>query len=330
MKIRILSRADVKECLNMALAIKAIREAFIQYSSGRADVPERIGLTVERREGVSLFMPVYLRDDEALGAKIVSVFPENKALGLPTISAAVVILDLVTGYPLAFIEGALLTAVRTGAASGMATELLARQGAHQVAVFGAGVQARTQLEAVCTVRNVDRVRVYDPHTEAAGLFAREASESGPPFPAGVAAAASPSEAVKEADIIITATTSEKPVFADKDLAPGVHINAVGSFKPHVREIPEETVLRAKIFVDSRSAALVEAGDLMIPLSKGLISESHIRAEIGEVAAKLKLGRESEAEVTLFKSVGLAIQDVALGRIILRRAERLDRGLLVDL
>ena len=330
MRVMILSRDDVRECLSMPLAIQAVKEAFILYSTGKADVPERISLTVERRQGVSLFMPAYLRENAALGMKIVSVFPGNRDLGLPTISAAVIVLDAVTGFPLAFMEGVLLTAIRTGAASGVATDLLARRNARRVAVFGAGIQARTQLEAVCTVRAVSRVRVYDLDNDAAGRFARETAASGPPFPDDVSPAASPSEAVREADIIITATTSEKPVFEHKDIAPGVHINAIGSFQPHVREIPEATVLRSRVFVDSRSAALREAGDLIMPLSKGLISESHIRAEIGEVAGGLKPGREVDDDITLFKSVGLAVQDVAAARIILERAENLGKGLLVDI
>jgi alanine dehydrogenase len=240
------------------------------------------------------------------------------------------VVDAVTGRPVALMDGTYLTALRTGAASGVATELLARPDARVAAVFGAGAQARTQLEAVCTVRPIDRVRVYDTSREAATAYAEEMRTHGQPIPPDIAVAASAAEAVRDADVICTATTATTPVFSDADLKPGVHVNAIGAYTPEMQEIPAETVARATIVVDSRSASLAEAGDLIIPLRSGLISEDSIRGEIGQVAAGQIPGRLSPDEVTFFKSVGVAVQDVAVADLVLQRAVSLGLGMEVEL
>jgi alanine dehydrogenase len=330
MKLRILSGADVRQAATMAEAIQAVKEAYVQLSAGQAVVPLRTPVPVQKRDGVTLFMPAYLAASDALGAKIVSVFSGNPARGLPLIHAVVLVLDAETGCPVAVMDGTYLTALRTGAASGVATDLLARPDARVAAIFGAGAQARTQLEAVCTVRPIDKAWVYDAVPERAAAYVEEMKRRGQPIPSAIAVAGSPSQAVREADVVCTATTSTTPVFDDADLKPGVHINGIGAYTPEMQEVPAETVARARVVVDSRSASLAEAGDLIIPLQKGLIREADIHGEIGEVAAGQIPGRQSDDEVTFFKSVGVAVQDVAVAILILRRAAELSLGIEVDL
>lgn len=330
MKMKILSRNDVAQAVSMAEAIEAVRKAFVELSSGKADLPLRTQIQVKKHGATTLFMPAYLTESDALGAKIVSVFPRNRRKKLPTIHAVVVVVDTATGRPRALMDGSYLTALRTGAASGVATDLLARKDAKVVAVFGAGTQGRTQLEAVCTVRTIERVWVYDIQQKAARDYAREMRARGSPVPSRIFAARSPQQALRNADIVCTATTSFRPVFNDADLKPGVHINGVGSYMPEMQEIPARTVARSKVVVDSRQASLTEAGDLIISIEGGLISHRHIHGEIGEVAAGKIPGRETDKETTFFKSVGLAVQDVAVGDLVLRRAEELGLGMDVEI
>ena len=330
MKLRILSEADIRQAVTMAEAIEAVREAYVQLSAGQAVVPLRTPVPVDKREGVTLFMPAYLPGSDALGAKIVSVFPKNVGHGLPTIHAVVVVVDPETGRPTAMMDGTYLTALRTGAASGVATDLLARSDARVAAIFGAGAQARTQLEAVCTVRRIDTVWVFDPIPGAAAAYVAEMRMRSQPIPRGLRVAKAPAEAVRQADVICTATTARAPVFDDADLKPGAHINGIGSYTPQMQEVPAATVARAKVVVDSRTASLAEAGDLLIPLNDGTISLEQIHGEIGEVAAGQIPGRQSDGEITFFKSVGVAVQDVAVASLILRRAAEQGLGTEVDL
>jgi alanine dehydrogenase len=330
MKLRVLSQKDVRRAVSMAQAIEIVKGAFAQLSTGQAVVPIRTQLEVARHEGITLFMPAYLQEGGDLGLKIVSVFPRNLEMGLPTIHALVAVVDAKTGCPAAVIDGTYLTALRTGAASGAATDLLARTDARVAAVFGAGAQGRTQLEAVCQVRDIEKARVYDINRQAAERYVEEMRGRGGRIPADMIVASSSTDAVREADVICTATTSKSPVFADADLKTGVHINAIGAFTPEMQEIPEETIKRARLVVDSREACWAEAGDLIIPRHKGLISEDDIYAELGEIAAGTKHGRESDEEVTFFKSVGNAVQDVSVARKVLEEAGRLGLGLEVEL
>ena len=329
MQIRVLSARDVRQALPMAEAVEAMKAAYGQFSAGRADVPLRTRVASPRAEGVTLFMPASLFDSGDLAVKTVSVFPRNQQQGLPTIHALVVVLSSDTGAPLAVLEGAALTALRTGAAAGAATDLLAPPGARSMAVFGSGVQARTQLEAVCTVRPIERAWVYSLDTGGAQAMVDELRGQGP-IPQDLSLAGSPSEAAAEAEVICTATTSLTPVFAFQDIHSGVHINAVGSYTPEMQEIDSETVAHALVVVDSREAVLAETGDLLIPLREGTIRESHLHAELGEIINGDKPGRTAAGQLTLFKSVGLAVQDaVAAGRA-LARAEELGLGKLVEL
>jgi ornithine cyclodeaminase/alanine dehydrogenase-like protein (mu-crystallin family) len=198
------------------------------------------------------------------------------------------------------------------------------------AIFGAGTQSRTQLEAVCTVRDIERAWIYDVRPSVARAFAREMKARGSPIPADIRVAQTTKQALHEADVVCTATTSFRPVFADSSLKLGVHINGVGSYTPEMQEIPARTVVRSKVVVDSREACLAEAGDLIISIDGGLITNKNIHGEIGEVAARKIPGRESEEETTFFKSVGLAVQDVAVAELVLKRAEELKLGLDVEI
>jgi alanine dehydrogenase len=325
--LHILSREDVRQALPMRQAIEAMKGAFAQLSTGQAEVPLRVALDVPRHNGVTLFMPAYLSADDQMAVKIVSVFNDNPAQGLPLIHALVVVVDATTGSPAAVMDGTALTALRTGAASGAATDLLARQDAHTAVVFGAGAQGRTQLEAVCAVRPIREAWVYDVMPRQAAAYADEMSQR---LSLPVSVAETPAQAVRQADVICTATTASSPVFDDADVRPGTHINAVGAYTPQMQEVPPETVLRARVVIDHREASLAEAGDLLIPLEQGLITEAHIYAELGEIAAGRKPGRASPDEITLFKSVGVAVQDVAAAGAVLEAARELGLGTEVAL
>ena len=334
MQIRVLSAADVRQALPMQAAVEGMKTAFSQLSSGEATVPLRSRVPVLQSNGVALFMPALLagaseQDAGTLAVKVVSVFGDNPKRNLPIIHAAVMVLDSETGQPLALMEGALLTAIRTGAGSGAATDVLAREDASVVAIFGSGVQARTQLEAVCTVRKMEQVWVYSPTATHAEAFAAEMAGSGP-VPADVRVTRSPREAITHADIICAATTSRVPVFDGQDLQSGAHINGVGSFTPEMQEVDVETVRRSLVVVDSRESVMEEAGDLIVPIQNGDIAANHIHAEIGEVILGSHTGRTSDDQITYFKSCGVAVQDAIAAGIALANAKQMGLGSLVEL
>jgi ornithine cyclodeaminase/alanine dehydrogenase-like protein (mu-crystallin family) len=328
MKLRILSAEDVRKALPMPDAIVGMKNAYAQLSTGQAEVPLRARVNVSPHSGTTLIMPAYLKQSDDLAVKIVSVFPNNPVRNEPTIYASVMVLDAEMGRPLAMMEGGTLTAIRTGAGSGAATDLLARQDASVVAILGSGVQARTQLEAVCAVRDIREVHVFSPTHENAVLFAREVQGQGR-VPQVVRVMPDADTAVSGADIICAATTSTKPVLNGKLLKPGVHINGVGSFQPTMQEFDEETVQKSLVVVDSREAVWEEAGELIIALQNGAIQKDHIHAELGEIAAGLKSGREHDQQITFFKSVGVAVQDAIAGKIALQNAIAQDLGTVVD-
>lgn len=319
--MRILSGQDVRKALPMTQAIEAMRTAFLQLASGDVQMPIRSHIDVAERDGTALFMPSYAQPFGNIGIKVVNVFGANVEKKLPRIQAVVCLFDAETGTPRAMLDGTSLTALRTGAASGLATDLLARPDASTVAILGAGVQGRTQLEAVSVVRPLRVVKVYDPLPEASEAFATEMGER---LGIDIELTADARSAVRDAEIICAATVSTTPVFQDLDIAPGTHINAVGSYKPHVQEIPAETVCRAQIVVDHRESALAETGDLIIPVREGLIAETDIHAELAELVSGKAAGRSDAETVTLFKSVGVAIEDLAAASYALTRAE--DEGL----
>lgn len=320
MKLKVLSRADVTAAVDMPAAIDAVAGAYRELSSGRAQSPVRLGL--DAPGGVALFMPAYLMDSGAMGAKIVSMFPGNPERGLASIHGIVLLVDPETGVPVAIMDGTYLTALRTGAGSGVATRALARDDARVLTVFGAGGQARTQIEAVRAVRSIEEVRIVSRGGRSAAALAEELE--------GVRAHAltDAAEAVRGADVICAATTSSEPVFPGSAVSPGVHVNGVGSFKPTMQEVDADLLLRALIVVDARDAALEEAGDLVIPIRDGVFDEDHIAADIGEILSGKAEGRTSPEQITYFKSVGNAVQDMAVGLLALREAEA--RGLGQDI
>ncbi len=325
MKLTLLSARDLRAALPMPAAVAAMKAAFAALSTGQAEVPLRVALRVPPAEGTALFMPAYL-PGSGLGAKIVSVFPHNPERGQPTIAGLVVVLDALSGEPVALCDGTFLTAWRTGAASGAATDLLARPEARVGALLGCGAQARTQALAMAAVRPLDVIHVYAPRAERVQAFMADLQ---PELAPRLVAAPSAEAAVAEADVICAATTASTPVFDGRRLRPGAHVNGVGSFTPAMQEIDAATVTRAQVFVDARAAALAEAGDLIIPLRAGLTS-AEAWTELGEVVAGLKPGRQTPAAITFFKSVGVAAQDIAAASRALSEARRLGLGTEVEL
>jgi len=322
-----LSAADVRRALPMQEAVEVMKSAFRELSENRAVVPLRTHLNMPEHRGGVLVMPAHSPDTARFSLKVITLFENNPALNLPFIQAMVMLFDSTTGSPLAIMEGTSLTAIRSGAASGAATDLLARADSHKVAIFGAGLQARTQLDAMCAVRPIRSASIFDQNLLRAADFASDASAE---LGIRVTVAASSAEALEGADIICTATTSATPVFADEEVASGCHINAIGSYKPHMREIPPLTVARAYVVVDQYDAAWAEAGDLIMPLQAGLIQTNHLRAELGELVAGSKPGRTDPQMLTFFKSVGIAIQDLAAAARVLTNAQRLGLGTEVAL
>jgi ornithine cyclodeaminase/alanine dehydrogenase-like protein (mu-crystallin family) len=322
----ILNAQDVRKALPMRDVIEAMKQAYASLSDGQAEVPLRTRLPIPSHDALAIFMPAYVHTTEAdaLAIKIVNIFPQNPSRGLPYIQAAVLAFDAASGNVSAMLEGSTLTAIRTGAGSGAAIDLLARKDSKVVAIFGAGAQGRTQLEAACAVRTIEKAWIFDSDPKRAEAFAKEMAGQGA-VPATLEPATTAQAAVKDADIICTATTATSPVFADADLKPGVHISGIGSYTPEMVEVPEETIVRASVFVDSRSAVLAEAGDLIQPMQKGLITEAHVRAELGEIILGRKAGRESETEITYFKSVGVAVQDAIAAQLALKNAKVMGLG-----
>lgn len=321
--MRILTAKDVRNAVSMEEAIAVNRAGFIALSTGKARVPVRSA--VETVEGVHLTMPAHVAEASTSAVKIVSVFGDNVRKGLPTIHAVVLVIDAETGIPLALLEGAVLTAIRTGAATGVATDLLARQDAHILGVIGTGVQARTQVEAVCAVRDITEIRLYSPRT--AQIMADEIRDR---YAANVIVAASAHDALLGADVVVAATNSHKPVVHLADISPGTHINGVGSFLPTMQEIAADIVIQAKVVVDHYASVWEEAGDLIIPRDAGLFAEGDVYAEIGEIANGDKPGRTSDDEITFFKSVGNAVQDTVMAQAIVNVMAEKGLGVEVQL
>lgn len=323
-----LSRADVQRALSMCEAVEIVKQAFIEVSTGCANIPLRTALPQPEHDGLTLFMPGYLSQSEALAVKVVSIHNRNPQFGLPRIHALVVVLDPATGAPVAAMEGGYLTALRTGAAGGVATDLLARRDTKVAAIFGAGAQARAQILAVATVRRIKRFWIYARRREAVEAMIAEMQ---PQLSAELLVADSASQAVKDADVICAATSSRTPVFDGRELKPGAHVNGIGSYTHEMQEVDCATLRRAsKLVVDQREAALTEAGDLILAIERGEICASDIYAELGEIAAGLKPGRENEDEITYFKSVGNAAQDAAVAQAIYGHALRENLGVEFDL
>lgn len=322
-----LSAADIRTALPMREAVDAMKSAFAALSAGDVVAPLRSHVETRGGRDRMLLMPCYLPDRDILSLKTLTVFDGNPARGLPRIQALVTLIDASDGRPLAILEGASLTALRTGAASGAATDLLARPDASVAAILGAGVQGRTQLEGVCAVRAIRTARIFDIDRHAAEACAREMRAA---TGAAVVAVATAAEAVRGADVVCAATTARSPVFADADLKAGAHVNGAGSYQADVQEVPAETVLRARVVVDHRESALAEAGDLLVPIGQGRCSADCIAAELGEIVLGRRPGRTAADEITFFKSVGVAVQDLEAAARAYAGARKLGLGTLVPL
>jgi alanine dehydrogenase len=321
----LLSRQDVQGLLTMPEAIQVVEEAFRQLALGNVIMPQRTAIPIAQYHGVHLGMPAYIGGErEALALKIVTSYPDNPAKHrLPTTIGVLLLNDPQTGAPLAVMDAGYLTAVRTGAVSGVATKHLARRDARSVGVFGAGVQAQTQLVAVCAVRDVESAKVYDRDIKHARTYAQE---MGKRLNIPVTSVDDPRLAVEDMDVVILATSAAQPVLDGNWLAPGQHINGIGSHSPNTRELDTTAIVRSKVVADMPEACWVEAGDLIIPLNEGAITKEHIHAGLGQVVAGLRTGRENDQEITFFKSVGLALQDVSTGNFVYRKAVEVKVGI----
>lgn len=322
----LLTREDVISVLNMHECIDVVEKAFLELHNGTAVLPLRIPITPP--DGLALYMPAYLKESNALACKVVTVYKDNmKKHNMPVTIGKVLLQNPKTGEVIAIMDGGYLTAVRTGAVSGVATKFLARKDPGQTAgIFGAGVQAEKQLEAVAVVRELKSAIVFDKFDEAARKFAKTMSER---LNMKVTVADSPSD-VLEADIICAATSSPTPIFNGSEVKPGSHINGIGSHTPNARELDTEIVRRSLFVGDSREACFKEAGDIMIPLEKGEITEDHFYADLGEIISGAKPGRSSHDQITLFKSNGLAIQDAATAKLVYDQALKLGVGTVAEL
>jgi ornithine cyclodeaminase len=326
----ILNADEVRNSLPMNETIEAMKSAYASLSDGMAVAPLRTRLQIPIHDALSLFMPAYMKSDtgEALAIKVVSLYPKNPSRGLAYIQAAVLVLESDTGRAIALLEGSALTAIRTGAGSGAAIDVLARKESKVLAVFGTGAQGRTQLEAACNARNIETVFIFNRNLDKAKVFAEEMAGHNS-IPKDIYIAKTPKEAVENAEIICTATTSSIPVFDDNDLKPGVHISAVGGYTPDMQEVPVQTVGRALIVVDSYATVLDEAGDIVQAIRAGAIQQSNIHAELGEIVLGKKSGRQFDDQITFFKSVGNAVQDAAAAQLALQNARTLNLGTEVD-
>lgn len=322
----ILTRKDVMSVLTMKDCMTAVKQAFLELVNGTADLPLRTAL--KPAQGISLYMPAYLRESGALACKIVTVYKDNPSRhNLPTTIGTVLLQDPETGRVICIMDGGYLTAVRTGAVSGIATHYLGRQAEGMTAgIFGAGVQAKMQLWAMTEARKLSKAVVYDISGEAAENFSREMAEK---LKLPVSIASTP-EAVLEADILCLATSSPTPLFDGNLVKPGTHINGIGSHSANARELDTTIVKRSKFVGDSREACFKESGDIIIPLNEGAIKEDHFYAELGEIIAGLKVARSNDQEITLFKSNGLAIQDTATARLVYEKALSSGIGVNVEI
>jgi ornithine cyclodeaminase/alanine dehydrogenase-like protein (mu-crystallin family) len=315
-----LSEPDVRAALPMGELIDAMERALVAFSAGRVVQPVRTVMEIRDRSYFGL-MPALDSDASLLGAKLVTVLLDNAASGLPSHQGVIVLFDAASGALLAVTDGRYITEARTAAVSAVSVRHMARPDARVLAIIGSGVQAHSHLEALPLVRDFREIRVWSPNAERLRQFAKGRD---------VIACDSAERAVRDAGVVVLATSSATPVIEDAWVAPGTHVIAVGACRPTQRETPPRLVARSLVVVDSRAAAMREAGDILLAIDDGLIGPGHIHAELGEVAAGVKPGREHAAQVTLFKSLGLAIEDVVSAGLAYRRALAAGSGMLVPL
>ena len=309
----ILNKKQINNMVSMNEAIKAMKTAFIQLSNGEAIIPTRLSTDIPKKNATSLVMPAYSLESPYYTVKIVSVNYSNPQKGLPLLHSSVQVFDASKGNMVATLDGESVTAIRTGAVTGLATGMLAKKDAKVGAVFGTGVQAKSQVEAILAARNLEKILVFSRTKKSAELFCNVIYDT-----FSIKASIGNKDLLKEADLICTATPSKKSLFDHEDLSPGVHINAIGSFKPYMQEIPVETVINSKVIVDRIESCRVEAGDLIIPVEQGKWSFDMVHGELGQLISGEVSGKDPDGEITLFKSVGNAIQDLALANIIMKK------------
>lgn len=326
----LLSRAEVEELIDLDELIDALAGAMADLSAGRASVPHRVGALVDERDGLLAAMPGYTPSAGALASKLVTLFPRNAGTALPTHQAVIAVFDPDNGRPVALLDGTAITALRTGAGSALATRLLARDNAATIAILGTGVQARSHARAVTRVRAFEELRFAGRSRAKAEALAEELTAE---FDVRVHAAASWEEACDGADVVCATTHALEPVVRRQWLAPGAHVTSVG-YNPQGREVDDATIVDALVVVESRAAALAPvpagANDLLEPIEQGLIGADHVHAEVGELVEGSRPGRSSPKQITLYKSVGVAVQDGAAAALVLRAAREHGVGREVEL
>ncbi len=323
----LLTEADVKTLLTMDDLIPAMSTALAAFSARQVQQPLRTVLTIGEQHAFYGMMPAYIPGTPALGTKLVTVFSGNPARGLTTHLASIVLLDPETGALLSLMDGRYITESRTAAVSAVSVQHLAREDASVLAILGTGVQARSHLEAIAKVRKLQDVRVWSRSSVNADTFIREMQ---PHVECSLRKVGSAEEAVRDAAIVALTTASKEPVVYSEWIADGTHICAVGACRPAEREMEGALVARADLYVDSREAALAEAGDIVLPIKEGLIDPTHIKAELGEITGGRVPGRVSGDRVTIFKSLGMAVEDVAAAHLVYRRAMARGVGQVVTL
>lgn len=310
----VMERDEVLTKLAMGTCIGLMREAFTAMAQGLYVQPPRTIHTLPRGNLFG-FMPAYLGDGDCFGAKVLDAYMTNQGSEFPSHMGYVMLFEAVYGQPIGLADAGAITQVRTGAVSALATDLLARKDARHLALVGAGAQARSHLEAIGLVRDIEYVSVFDVSLQAARRFADEATKR---FHLPVKVCGCTQEAVADADIICTLTPSKEPIVALADVAPGVHVNAVGTFSPDKREIASDLVAAARLYADDVDAMKRESGGYLLPLAEGAISEDHIVGSLGDLLLERVEGRRTEDEITLFDALGLAAEDVICARELLLR------------
>lgn len=316
----LLSEKQVQSLIDIDELIASLEQAHIQYSTGKAVMPVRLVVPLPQIQGRITSMPGFLNEDKALGMKVVTYFQENPQRGLPAILATMMLFSAETGKMIAAMDGSYITAICTACASAVATKALANRETVVLGILGAGVQARAHIHALSRVRRFTKIKIYSPSGSSAASIKNDLESE---ISMAIDVAASAEDAIMHSDIVVTVTTAKEPILKMDWLKPGAHINAVGSHRPDLREIDGATLARAKIVVDSREAIMAECGDILLAIKEKSISPDAIHAEIGEVLAGTKSGRIDADEITLYKSVGIAIQDVATANLVYRKA--LERG-----
>jgi ornithine cyclodeaminase len=326
MEVIVLGERDVYELLSIADCITVMEGAFRTVAAGKFAQPQRLIAWLPDGRGAIGSMPAYLGDPDTLAVKVIAVFPENRAAGLESHQGSVLLHETQTGRPLAIVHAGAVTAIRTAAVSALATRILSNPNATRLALLGSGTQARTHLEAMRAIRPIAHVKVWSRTRDHADAFAREESaRHGIP----IEVASSPRDAVRESEIVCTLTAATAPVFEGAWLEPGMHVSAAGSSVPPFRELDSQAVKRARVFVDNRECVLNEADDLRAPIAEGVITPEHILGDLGELVTEKVRGRTTQADVTLFKSVGMAIEDAAAARELFSRAKARGRGTRVE-